>query len=308
MIDNFRDLLNAGFGVKTLDIKEINDLYNTICNEEPIEEMIRNHCAYYLKKPDFVDIQTITKGNSYQVDKTDFVKQILKAENPFDIINQMPCTLKLAGLQVTSPAIKSFLRAVYKKFKISIFSNMYISPPGDTQGYTYHVDPHKVFMIHLRGVKRWFYPIDRQGDYHYFPEIFDSSKNQSFENVQEVDYKPGDIKYTSKGIVHKAINLGTEPVVHCTFPLNQTDNFYLFKEYMSQISDFSVTELNNVQLCKNEDEVKKILKKRFDTFKIKKIVSGHKLKAEMKNLFILKNGRPYSPSAIVNYQKLFLKL
>lgn len=304
-LKSFQDILDAKFGLIKIDSKELDDLKNYLLDLKNLNSLIKQHFLLLKKGSDHASLQLVLSGESVGIDQMKVINNSLESDSIIDYLSSLPCSVKLAGLQNSDGEIKKLSQYVFKKYGIALFSNMYISPPGDKFCYTYHVDPHKVFFLHLLGVKRWYFPMDKNGEHVFFPEIFEKDQNQVYQDVKTIDFKPGDMYYNSKGIVHKAENLSDETVIHVTFPMNQPDMFNFMKTFIKDSINLSSFEKKKVKEL-NDEELYSLLVNKFKDVDINRHIKSFIIKNKMKNLYVSQLGRPHSGKSKDEYERLFL--
>lgn len=305
-LKSFEEYLDAPFGINKFEAIEFEELRSYLNERDNLNQVIKNFFKTLKEGNDHISLQTIRDGHEFHLDQIVLANEIIQSKDPFDVLDKQKCSIKLAGLQNSCKEIKSFSNQMYKKYGFALFSNMYITPEGDNNCYTYHVDPHKVFFIHLKGEKNWFFPKeDNQSA--FFPEVFDVNENQEYKEVENKLIKQNDSFAISKGIVHKAENVGNETAVHITFPMAQTDQFLLLKSLVNSFMKKFMNEIENNQPDQEPEEVRKMLLNLLDDLDSKNEFMKFKTNYMFRNLYNAKLGRPYAKNVKDRYENIFFK-
>jgi len=304
IIKSIDEYLNAPFGINEFAAKEFEKLRMFLLDHSNLEKIIKSHLKQLRSGDEHLSLQTILNGHEYNLDKNVLMDELIESTDLFSTLERQKCSLKLAGLQKTCPEIEELSVEIYKKYQLALFSNMYISPPGNTNCYTYHVDPHKVFFLHIKGQKKWYFPKEK-GEYVFFPEVFDVNENQDYIDIEEKVISPGESFSISKGIVHKAEIYSSDVTVHITFPMAQPDSFLLLRSILRSVIKKYENEhhLNSHQL--SLEGIKLNLLETLKTLSPAKEQKKFQADYMFRNLYNFKKGRPYGSKAKEEYEKLF---
>ncbi len=172
----------------------------------------------------------------------------LTPENFMMEIHRFPCSIKITGLQLVSPEIRSLTQFVFEKFGFAMTCNLYLTPAGEKNCFTYHIDPHKVFILQIWGQKLWHFPLDQQTHRHIFsPEVITAEEHQNHSKTFDLLIEKGQGIAISKGILHKAIQTGTGPSIHLSFAGLQPDVYDFFKFAGIDTKSFDLKTLHNLR-------------------------------------------------------------
>ncbi len=123
-------------------------------------------------------------------------------------------TIIMPQLHLRVASLADLVRATEAEFGHRFQTNIYVTPPGQSQGFRTHFDNHDVFVLQVSGSKQWkIYdtPIllpDRSIN-------FDPNSYEREEVTQEFTLNAGDVAYVPRGIVHDAVSTD-EMSVHIT--------------------------------------------------------------------------------------------
>jgi ribosomal protein L16 Arg81 hydroxylase len=123
-------------------------------------------------------------------------------------------TIILPQLQLRVSALAELCRAMEAQTGARFQTNIYLTPPGDAQGFRPHYDDHDVFVLQLAGRKLWkIYdtPVvlpDKQMPFD--PEVYKPG-----EISQEFVLEAGDMAYVPRGVMHDAVS-AEEMSLHVT--------------------------------------------------------------------------------------------
>ncbi len=127
---------------------------------------------------------------------------------------QQGATVILPQMHLADAMLFDFCNCMEKQFSTGVQTNIYLTPPGH-QGFNTHYDDHDVFVIQIKGKKRWRIfnnPIENP----YKGERFNSSTFDASDVKEEFILKAGDCVYVPRGLAHDAQSIGEEPSLHIT--------------------------------------------------------------------------------------------
>lgn len=128
---------------------------------------------------------------------------------------QQGATLILPQLHTRVRALADLCRALEADLSAHVQTNIYLTPPN-AQGFQTHYDNHCVFVLQVEGEKRWRL-YDSPVGAPYRGERFTPGQYAAGEPSQELILKPGDVLYVPRGLMHDAVNEGSEgPSLHIT--------------------------------------------------------------------------------------------
>ncbi len=147
---------------------------------------------------------------------------------------QRGATLILPQLHLADARLAEFCRALESVFSTRVQTNIYLTP-GNGQGFGTHYDDHDVFVMQVRGQKRWrLYrrPLDNP----YRGEKFRAGEYEPGEPVQEVLLQAGECVYVPRGLMHDAAAEGDTPSLHVTVGLLGRSWADLMLEALSEVA------------------------------------------------------------------------
>jgi lysine-specific demethylase/histidyl-hydroxylase NO66 len=125
-------------------------------------------------------------------------------------------TLVLNALHRMHPPVARFCRELAAELGHPTQCNAYLTPGGRHQGFDFHHDTHDVFVLQVRGRKRWVVhapvlrlPLPSQ------PRSGPDLVADGAEPLLDVELEPGDALYLPRGFVHAAVTTD-EDSVHLT--------------------------------------------------------------------------------------------
>ena len=65
------------------------------------------------------------------------------------------CSLRVRRVQVLDATVERFARGLAAALREEVSVNLYVSPSAETPGLAPHTDPYDLFVLQLRGAKRW---------------------------------------------------------------------------------------------------------------------------------------------------------
>ncbi|MBI1263311.1 MAG: hypothetical protein GC187_01090 [Alphaproteobacteria bacterium] len=128
---------------------------------------------------------------------------------------QQGATLILPQLHTRVRALADLCRALEADLSAHVQTNIYLTPPN-AQGFQTHYDNHCVLVLQVEGEKRWRL-YDSPVGAPYRGERFTPGQHAPGEPSQELVLKPGDVLYVPRGLMHDAVNEGSQaPSLHVT--------------------------------------------------------------------------------------------
>jgi len=128
---------------------------------------------------------------------------------------QQGATLILSQLHTRLRPLADLCRALEADLSCHVQTNIYLTPPT-AQGFQTHYDNHCVFVLQVEGEKRWRL-YDSPVGAPYRGERFTPGQYAAGEPSQELVLKPGDVLYVPRGLMHDAVNEGSDaPSLHIT--------------------------------------------------------------------------------------------
>jgi ribosomal protein L16 Arg81 hydroxylase len=114
-------------------------------------------------------------------------------------------TIILPQLQLRVGALAELCRAMEADTGARFQTNIYLTPPGDAQGFRPHYDDHDVFVLQLAGRKLWkIYDTPVVLPDKHLP--FDPETYKPDEVSQEFVLEAGDMAYIPRGVMHDAVS------------------------------------------------------------------------------------------------------
>ena len=123
-------------------------------------------------------------------------------------------TVILPQLHLKVPGLADLCRAMEHEFAARFQTNVYLTPPGDAQGFKPHYDNHDVFVLQIAGTKSWRI-YDTPVELPTKGQPFDPSLIGQGDLSQEFDLKAGDMLYVPRGVMHDAVS-GSDLSLHIT--------------------------------------------------------------------------------------------
>lgn len=128
---------------------------------------------------------------------------------------QQGATLILSQLHTRLRPLADLCRALEADLSCHVQTNIYLTPPT-AQGFQTHYDNHCVFVLQVEGEKRWRL-YDSPVGAPYRGERFTPGQYAAGAPSQELVLKPGDVLYVPRGLMHDAVNEGSDaPSLHIT--------------------------------------------------------------------------------------------
>ncbi len=114
-------------------------------------------------------------------------------------------TIILPQLQLRVPTLAELCRAMEREFGCRFQSNIYLTPPGNAQGFTPHYDNHCVFVLQVAGTKHWkIYDTPVELPNKTMP--FTPDRFAPGAVTDEFELKAGDLLYIPRGVMHDAVS------------------------------------------------------------------------------------------------------
>ena len=123
-------------------------------------------------------------------------------------------TVILPQLHMRLPALADLCRAMEREFSVRFQTNIYLTPPGDSQGFRAHFDNHDVFVLQVSGSKAWQI-YDTPEDLPHRGTEFDPEKYKPGDLTQSFELRQGDMVYIPRGVMHDAVS-GDQSSLHIT--------------------------------------------------------------------------------------------
>lgn len=123
-------------------------------------------------------------------------------------------TVIMPQLHLRLPRLADLCRAMEREFSSRFQTNIYLTPPGDSQGFKTHFDNHDVFVLQIAGTKAWKIYDTPEALPHRGTD-FDPERYTPGDVTQEFELRPGDIAYVPRGVMHDAVS-GREASLHIT--------------------------------------------------------------------------------------------
>jgi ribosomal protein L16 Arg81 hydroxylase len=121
------------------------------------------------------------------------------------------------------PGLAKACRTFEQEMKIVVQANIYITPPH-SQGFHIHYDPHDIFLMQIKGPKRWH--IYETGE--ELPTTYHPFRKKP-ELVAEFDINSGDFLYMPRGTSHQAFT-SEQSTIHVNFSLKPRYGFHLIED------------------------------------------------------------------------------
>jgi ribosomal protein L16 Arg81 hydroxylase len=170
-------------------------------------------------------------------------------------------TLIINTIQKFIPRLNEHIVALGNKFGVKHSANVYITPSNE-QGFNWHYDDHDVFILQIKGNKKWSL-VDEAP---FLPDSNYKSSSPKIENPENVtDYflKEGDTLYIPRGVYHKAVTEENSSI-HLTLAFYTIKSYHLLDHFIGELRKerlfrSSVLSKNTSQLDQNKilEEIKK---------------------------------------------------
>lgn len=121
---------------------------------------------------------------------------------------QEGATLILPQLHRRERALAELCRGLEAELGHPVQTNIYLTPPT-AQGFQTHYDTHDVFILQVEGAKRWRL-YDAPAGAVFRGEGFEPGAVKAGNISAEFVLKPGDIAYVPRGLMHDAVNEGSD--------------------------------------------------------------------------------------------------
>ena len=123
-------------------------------------------------------------------------------------------TIIMPHLHMRLPKLADACRAMEHEFGHRFQTNIYLTPPGQAQGFRPHYDNHDVFVVQVSGSKSWKI-YDRPLELPHRGQAFDPNGYKLGPVSQEFVLRAGDVAYVPRGVVHDAVSTD-EASLHIT--------------------------------------------------------------------------------------------
>jgi ribosomal protein L16 Arg81 hydroxylase len=121
---------------------------------------------------------------------------------------QEGATLILPQLNRRERALAQLCRALEAELGHPVQTNVYLTPPN-AQSFQTHYDTHDVFILQVEGAKRWRL-YDAPAGAVFRGEAFEPGVVSAGETSAEFVLAPGDLLYVPRGLMHDAVNEGSD--------------------------------------------------------------------------------------------------
>src|SRR5690606_37704150 len=204
--------------------------YETILNVNDIDKYLSNHDIEY------PSVRLVKNGK--ELDGDLYLKNINYGTAMFeglvdtDKMFQLYClgsTIIIQGLDRSNKALGDFCRKLSVELPFTFQSNIYITP-NDSKGFESHYDTHDVFVMQIKGKKRWQLFEPNPVTLPTKMEKFDSKRTNisNLKLLKEFDLNVGDLLYIPRGMIHNARSL-SEDSIHITLGVFPEKWFDLFR-------------------------------------------------------------------------------
>ena len=124
------------------------------------------------------------------------------------------CSLRVRRVQTVDATVERFARTLATSLREEVNVNLYLSPSAETPGLAPHADPYDLFVLQLRGTKRW----ELLGDPdHRLPDQGLTHRDGFTMGTHgELELQAGEVLYLPRGLLHRAHNAGPDPSIHLT--------------------------------------------------------------------------------------------
>jgi ribosomal protein L16 Arg81 hydroxylase len=136
-------------------------------------------------------------------------------------------SILINAAQRAIPSLAAFCSALEHELQTRIQANVYVTPPR-AQAFAPHYDPHDVFILQIKGAKRW-HLYDNAGELPVSAEPLPTLFFEENEPKQIVDLNEGELLYLPRGVVHFA-STGDTSSIHVTISLMSRYWFHLLEE------------------------------------------------------------------------------
>lgn len=124
------------------------------------------------------------------------------------------CSYRVRRVQVLDATIERFAHALAATLREEVNVNLYVSPDAEAPGLAPHTDPYDLFVVQLRGTKRWELLGDPE---HRLADVAIHRRDELTIGTRgELDLRPGEVLYVPRGLLHRAHNAASSPSVHLT--------------------------------------------------------------------------------------------
>ena len=202
---------DTGYFDKVLSIPDID---NFLCQQNLIPDGIK-----LMNKGTSIPAAGWTRSDTL-IDGT--IKTVVDPEKLLELFYK-GATIIINSAERSISRLSDACLALEQELKFGVQSNIYITPPN-SQGFAMHYDPHDIFLMQIKGPKKWL--------------IYDTGedlpiKYRSFskapELVSKFDINTGDFLYIPRGTSHEAMS-SEASTIHVNFSLKPVYGYHLIEE------------------------------------------------------------------------------
>ncbi|MFY0628252.1 MAG: hypothetical protein JXR07_18295 [Reichenbachiella sp.] len=184
------------------------DKFEKYLDEDVINDVITNQKLFA------TDTKMVKLGADMKV--SDFTLENTTVIDPSKVLKHFAdgASIALSSLHDKHAPLKLLCDDLTKEFGQPFQTNIYVTPGGESQGFTVHHDSHDVYVLQVSGSKKWFIyesvielAVKDQG--------FDIEKHKHGEKTHEFIMNPGDVLYIPRGLMHAAQTMD-EKSIHIT--------------------------------------------------------------------------------------------
>mmetsp|Transcript_17479 Transcript_17479/g.20167 ORF Transcript_17479/g.20167 Transcript_17479/m.20167 type:complete len:641 (+) Transcript_17479:57-1979(+) len=146
------------------------------------------------------------------------------------------CTIRLLCPQQNSETTHALLSTLELEWGCMVGSNVYLTPPGDSQGFSPHYDDVCAYILQLEGKKHWkVYPPQNKAEIlpRFSSDDYNDDDTKNWTAALDVVLEKGDVLYIPRGWIHQA----------CTLPTSNEHSLHLTASAMQQWSWVDYLEL-----------------------------------------------------------------
>lgn len=298
---------------KSIGIFEFEDSqFLSVCKQFATEHMpdtIKNLLSQYLETNDFIDVFFVNDAQELKEKKTEKINQLIQSDDIIQELSKLDSSLKLSGIQNINQDIKNLLNKVYEDTGAAMTCNMYITPAINDSCFKFHADAQDVYAVQVYGDKQWLLPLNDQNEFKISFYETGTTSVQDFEKLERFDLNEGKAIKLSRGHIHRAINLSEKLSIHLsfsTFPDSDFDVIHLFTSKLLNFDKYYLKDLilNNDITEEATSNLLEMLRERITNIDITQELDKQKKTNKLRNSFIAKYGRPYSPEKIKLFELL----